>query len=83
MPHFSVLGCHKNPSGIQQVTGRISWERPTPPQRVALSEEAGGGDWLVVEDERDRVMPSRRTLMGAGRYDLHHAILFWGGYVAV
>ena len=68
---------------MPQVTGRISWERPTAPQRVALSEAAGGGDWLVVEDERDRVVPSRRALMGAGRYDLHHAILFWGGYGAV
>ncbi|KAK9828088.1 hypothetical protein WJX81_002392 [Elliptochloris bilobata] len=66
-----------------QVTGRISWERPTPLQRVPLSEEAGNGDWLVVEDERDRVVPSRKALMGAGRYDLHHAIQFWGGYRAV
>ena len=37
----------------------------------------------MVEDERGRAMPSRRALLGAGRYDLHHAVLFWGGYVAV
>ena len=35
---------------------------------------------MLVEDESDRVMPPRRAVMGAGRYDLHHAIQYHGGY---
>lgn len=70
-------------SRVRQVTARISWERPTPPQRVPLAEDAASSDWLMLEDERERVVPSRRSLITAGRYDLHHAIQYWGGYRAV
>ena len=35
---------------------------------------------MLVEDESDRVMPPRRAIMAAGRYDLHHAIQYHGGY---
>ena len=38
---------------------------------------------MLVEDELDRVMPSRRSVMAAGRYDLHHAIQYHGGYTQV
>ncbi len=38
---------------------------------------------MLVEDESDRVMPSRRAVMDAGRYDLHHAIRYHGGYEQV
>ena len=38
---------------------------------------------MLVEDELDRVMPSRRCVMDAGRYDLHHAIQYHGGYTLV
>ena len=38
---------------------------------------------MLVEDELDRVMPSRRVVMAAGRYDLHHAIQYHGGYTQV
>jgi len=66
------------------VTGRIIWEPPTPLQRVPLADAGGGGggDWLLLEHEDDRVMPSCRALMAAGRYDLHHAVTYWGGYRA-
>ncbi len=69
---------------VPQVTGRIIWEPPTPLQRVPLADAGGGGggDWLLLEHEDDRVMPSCRALMAAGRYDLHHAVTYWGGYRA-
>ncbi|KAG1668849.1 hypothetical protein FOA52_004944 [Chlamydomonas sp. UWO 241] len=35
------------------------------------------------EDARDRVMPSRATLLSVGRYDLHHGITGQGGYLEV
>lgn len=38
---------------------------------------------MLVADELDRVMPSRRLVMAAGRYDLHHAIQYHGGYTQV
>jgi hypothetical protein len=38
------------------------------------------GSYLLVEDEQDRVMPSRTAVQSAGRYDLHRAIMFHGGY---
>lgn len=41
------------------------------------------GSFLVVEDEADRVMPSRTAVLAAARYDLHHAIQYCGGYTAV
>ncbi len=37
----------------------------------------------MVEDEADRVMPSRTAVLAAARYDLHHAIQYCGGYGAV
>jgi hypothetical protein len=48
--------------------------------QVPLDDE---GAFLMVEDEADRVMPSAKAVQSAGRYDLHHAILFQGGYAAV
>ena len=48
--------------------------------QIALDDE---GSFMLVEDESDRVMPSRRAVMDAGRYDLHHAIQYHGGYTQV
>ena len=48
--------------------------------QVALDDE---GSFLVVEDEADRVMPSRNAVLSAARFDLHHAIQYCGGYRAV
>ncbi len=48
--------------------------------QIALDDD---GSFMLVEDELDRVMPSRRSVMGAGRYDLHHAIQYHGGYTQV
>ena len=38
---------------------------------------------MLVEDESDRVMPPRAAIMASGRYDLHHAIQYHGGYTQV
>ena len=48
--------------------------------QIALDDE---GTFMLVADELDRVMPSRRAVMSAGRYDLHHAIQYHGGYTQV
>ena len=48
--------------------------------QIALDDE---GSFMLVEDESDRVMPPRRAVMAAGRYDLHHAIQYHGGYLMV
>ena len=45
--------------------------------QIALDDE---GSFMLVEDESDRVMPPRRAVTAAGRYDLHHAIQYHGGY---
>lgn len=50
------------------------------PEQIALDDD---GSFMLVEDELDRVMPSRRLVMAAGRYDLHHAIQYHGGYTQV
>ena len=50
------------------------------PMQIALDDD---GSFMLVEDELDRVMPSRRLVMAAGRYDLHHAIQYHGGYIQV
>lgn len=62
------------------ITGRTQWVRPEAPTKIPLDDD---GTILFAEDERDRVMPSRSTVMSAGRYDLHHAIQSHGGYRAV
>ncbi|BDA51189.1 hypothetical protein COCOBI_18-0650 [Coccomyxa sp. Obi] len=63
-----------------QVTGRTQWDEPITPHKLELDDE---GSFLVVEDEADRVMPSRTAVLAAARYDLHHAIQYCGGYRAV
>lgn len=35
---------------------------------------------LHLGEGKERFMPTRSLLFGAGRYDLHHAIVYWGGY---
>lgn len=41
------------------------------------------GSYVMVEDERDRVMPTAAAVRSAGRYSLHLAICMHGGYAAV
>ncbi|CAK0783921.1 hypothetical protein CVIRNUC_007121 [Coccomyxa viridis] len=60
-----------------QITHRTQFDKPVQPQKIALDDE---GSFMLVEDESDRVMPPRRAVMAAGRYDLHHAIQYHGGY---
>ena len=62
------------------ITGRSQWVEPQPPTKFLLDDE---GTMLLAEDEQDRVMPSRKDVTSAGRYDLHHAIVYHGGYRAV
>ena len=62
------------------ITARMQWVQPDPPTQIPLDDD---GTLLLAEDERDRVMPSRNTVKAAGRYDLHHAIQYHGGYTEV
>ena len=62
------------------ITGRSQWVEPQPPTKFLLDDE---GTMLLAEDEQDRVMPSRKDVTLAGRYDLHHAIVYHGGYRVV
>ena len=60
-----------------QVTGKSQFEQPSSPISVPLDDE---GTVIFVDDDADRVMPSRSVVQAAGRYDLHHAIMYQGGY---
>lgn len=59
------------------ITGRTQWIKPEAPTKIPLDDE---GTMLLAEEEHDRVMPSRSIVKAAGRYDLHHAIVYHGGY---
>ena len=59
------------------VLGIAQWEEPSAPQLLPLDDS---GTQLLLEDDSSFVMPSRSALQGAGRWDLHHAIVRHGGY---
>jgi hypothetical protein len=59
------------------VTRRMRWTQPMPPQIVEIDDQ---GTELFAESDEDRAMPSRSSLVAAGRYDLHTAIVAAGGY---
>lgn len=59
------------------VTRRMRWTQPTVPQTVEIDDH---GTEIFAETEEDRAMPSRASLLAAGRYDLHTAIVAAGGY---
>ena len=40
------------------------------------------GTFIFAEEDADRVMPSRSAVLAAGRFDLHHGIMYQGGYRA-
>ena len=61
-------------------TRRVRWDAPFAPSELALDDS---GAALRLEDEADRLMPGRAAVLAAGRYDLHHAIVYHGGYRAV
>ena len=63
-----------------QVTRRVRWTRPEMPELVPLDDE---GSVLLAEGPDDRAMPSRNSLLAAGRYDLHSAVVAAGGYTQV
>lgn len=62
------------------VTRRMRWTQPTVPQIVEIDDM---GTEIFAETEEDRAMPSRTSLLTAGRYDLHTAIVAAGGYTEV
>lgn len=62
-----------------QVTGRMQWEVPQSPQSIPLDD---AGTFIFAEEDADRVMPSRSAVLAAGRFDLHHGIMYQGGYKA-
>lgn len=62
-----------------QVTGRTQWEAPHSPQSIPVDD---AGTFIFVEEDADRVMPSRSAVLSAGRFDLHHGIMYQGGYRA-
>ena len=63
-----------------QVTGKQQWEEPQPPQSIPIDD---AGTVIFAEEESQRVMPSRSTVLAAGRFDLHHGIMYQGGYTSV
>lgn len=63
-----------------QVTSEVRWEKPL---GVTVVELDDSGTQLRAEPPRNRVMPSQSQLATAGRWDLHHAILYNGGYSEV
>ena len=40
------------------------------------------GTVIFAEEESQRIMPSRSTVLAAGRFDLHHGIMYQGGYTS-
>ncbi|KAL0035299.1 hypothetical protein WJX79_011035 [Trebouxia sp. C0005] len=67
------------PYYYNQVTGRTQWDLPQTPQRIPLDD---AGTFIFAEADADRVMPSRSAVLAAGRFDLHHGIMYQGGYKA-
>lgn len=61
-------------------TRRVKWDAPIAPAELAVDD---AGTTVRVEDEAARLMPGRAAVLAAGRYDLHHAIVYHGGYRAV
>ena len=62
------------------LVGKSQRLRPGQPIRMPLDDD---GTFLLVDEEEDRVMPTRADLENAGRYNLHAAITFHGGYKKV
>ncbi|CAI7885585.1 unnamed protein product [Closterium sp. NIES-53] len=71
-------------SSTSESTGSIGWEA-----EGSFSSGSGGSSRSVFDDgqglvvasvEGSAVMPRVRDVVGAGRYDLHHAIVLHGGY---
>lgn len=63
-------------------TRRVRWTPPVAPVTVAL-DETGSAAIRVEDAASSRSMPSRSSILAAGRYDLHHAVVYAGGYRAV
>ena len=80
-------------------TRRIRWDAPIEPATLEIDDCGtririeGGGDggggrsWRggggSSSSSSERLMPGRAAVLAAGRYDLHHAIVYHGGYRAV
>lgn len=65
---------------LLQVTGRQQWAAPQLPQSIPVDD---AGTVIFAEEESQRVMPSRAAVLAAGRFDLHHGIMYQGGYIDV
>jgi hypothetical protein len=63
-----------------QVTRRVRWTEPVLPEVLPLDDE---GSVLFTDSNDDRAMPSRASILAAGRYDLHAAVVAAGGYTSV
>lgn len=62
------------------MTGKQQWTPPAAPQSIPVDD---AGTVIFVEEESQRVMPSRAAVLAAGRFDLHHGVMYQGGYTAV
>ena len=62
------------------LAGRTSLTEPQAPVKIPLDDH---GTVLLAEDEEYRVMPTQAVIVAAGRYDIHNAIRFHGGYKQV
>ena len=63
-------------------TRRVRWTPPVAPVTVAL-DDSGSAAIRVEDASSSRAMPPRSAILAAGRYDLHHAVVYAGGYRAV
>ena len=70
-----------------QVSGEMRWQRPVMEQMwEAYDRPYPCGDDTrpsQLHQEQARAMPTKAAVIAAGRYDLHHAITYWGGYKQV
>lgn len=72
-----------------QVSGEVRWQRPVMTQileaydRHNYSDNDDDGSSDASDEGQLRAMPTKAAVVAAGRYDLHHAITYWGGYKQV
>ena len=72
---------HNNTYWFNTITRQLQWTPPSPPELIPLDDM--GMNSIIIETDADRAMPSRSSLLAAGRYDLHTAIVAQGGYTEV
>ena len=71
------------------MSGEVQWQRPVMTQILEAYDRQNyldneNDDSSDASDEGQlRAMPTKAAVVAAGRYDLHHAITYWGGYKQV